>query len=571
MFSKSKTTIIITILILVGTLLTSLTMIRSGRIYDFGLGFWGPNGHDAVWHLSVINQIKKQIPPLNPSFSGSTLQNYHWGFDFLTAFLSQAFHLNDFDLYFRILPIIFGILLGLLSYILVKNITKNSNIAFWFVFLNYFAGSFGWLVTLFRNKNIGGESLFWSMQSASTFLNPPYALSLIILLTGLILWHKKRQQNKIFWSILIGIIFGLLSGIKIYAAILTGLSFSFLWLIKFINKKANKFDLFLWISIAATSILILFGLNILSFNSLLIFQPFWFIHSMIESVDKLYLPQIASLRSNLSQQLFSYKLPFFIILELFFLFIFVIGNLGTRIFGFIEIIKKIYFQKTKNIDIFFFSFMFFAFLIPLFFVQKGTAWNTIQFFYYFIFFSNLYFAIFLNNIFQKKNIKYYALGIILIILTIPTTFSTLKDYFGYPPPSTIPKSELAALAFLKNQKDGIILTYPYDKYKKNNLNTPIPLYAYETTAYVSALTSKNTFLEDEMNLDITGFNWQERLKDINLFFKSDNLFYKRGFLINNNISYIYLVNDQNLPIPENDPQIIKIFENSNNRIYQVKR
>lgn len=560
------------LLIVIGTFLTSLTMLRSGSLYDFGVGFWGPNGHDAVWHLSVINQIKKQIPPLNPIFSGSELQNYHWGFDFLAAFLSNTFTLNVFDLYFRILPIIFGLLLGIFSFILVKKLTKNIFIAFWFVFLTYFSGSFGWIVTLLRSKSIGGESLFWSMQSASTLLNPPFALSLIVILGGLILWQKNRKNNKIITSIVIGIIFGLLSGIKIYAGILTGLSFSLFWFIKFLAKKATRFDLFLWVSIAVTSITILLGLNILSGSqSLLVFKPFWFVNSMIESVDKLYFPQLASLRFNLSYQLLSYKLPFFLALELFLLLIFTVGNLGTRIFGFYEIIKKIYTRNIKDIDIFILIFMFFAFLFPLLFVQKGTAWNTIQFFYYFLFFSNFYFAMFIAHTFQKKHLNYFIFGVFLVLFTIPTAYSTLKDYFGYPPPTTIPKNELEALNFLKNQKDGIVLAYPYDKYKKNGLSTPVPLYTYETTAYVSAITSKVTFLGDEMNLDITGFNWQKRLSETNEFFKTDNIFYQRGFLLNNNISYIYLVNDQKMPMPELDPQILKIFQNDCCRIYLVKK
>ena len=64
-------------------------MVRSGLKYDFGLGFWGPNGHDGIWHLSLINQLKQQIPPQNPVFSGTTLSQYHWGFDLLVALISK--------------------------------------------------------------------------------------------------------------------------------------------------------------------------------------------------------------------------------------------------------------------------------------------------------------------------------------------------------------------------------------------------------------------------------------------------------------------------------------------------
>ena len=44
-------------LIIVGTLTWSLTMIRSGLLYKFGYGFWGPNGHDGIWHIALANNL----------------------------------------------------------------------------------------------------------------------------------------------------------------------------------------------------------------------------------------------------------------------------------------------------------------------------------------------------------------------------------------------------------------------------------------------------------------------------------------------------------------------------------
>ena len=103
------------------------------------------------------------------------------------------------------------------------------------------------------------------------------------------------------------------------------------------------------------------------------------------------------------------------------------------------------------------------------------------------------------------------------------------------------------------------------------MSTPIPLYAYETTSYVSAFSGHQTFLEDEMNLDITGFDWQSRLKEEKDFFTSQNKFQARGFLINNNISYIYLVNNQSFSLSLEDLQIDQIFNNGQVKIYQVRR
>ena len=549
------------LLIIIGSLFFSLTMIRSGWLYDYGMGFWGPNGHDSIWHLSLINQLLKNVPPNNPVFSGEKLMGYHWGFDLFTALIVKFFHLNLFNVYFRYLPLIFSLLIGFLSYQLIKIISKNKKFAFFFVFLNYFAGSFGWVVTLLRNKNIGGESLFWSMQSVSTLLNPPYAFSLIIILLGLIIWLTKKNTQDYKWAVFVGLIFGLLTGIKIYAAIICGLAFFIYWLF-----HRNKFNFLLCCFFALESVLIMYLLGIFSNSGQsLVFKPLWFTHSLIESIDKLYLPRLASFRTNLSSQIFSYKLPVLILIEISIFGAFLIGNMGTRFLGFFTLFPKIFTRKIRDIDFLFIAIMVISLFFPLFFVQKGTAWNTIQFFYYFLFISNFYFAEFLSNI------KFFPLIFILLLLTIPTTYSTLKDYFGSPPPTAILTNEIKALSFLRDLDDGIVLTYPYDKFKKGNISTPIPIHLYETTAYVSAMTGKSIFLEDEMNMDITGYDWKKRREESVNFFSGSDQFFARGFLLNNEIDYVYLVDNQNFNFSNLEIGVSQIYNDSQIKIYKVQK
>lgn len=562
MFSSTKEKLTLLILVFVSSILLSVTMFRSGLIYDFGVGFWGPNGHDAIWHLSLINQLKINIPPANPVFSGYTLSNYHWGYDLVVALISKFTLINTSILYFQILPIIFAITIGILSYKLSKLFTKNHLTSLIFVFLNYFASSFGWIVTLIKSGQIGGESMFWSMQSASILLNPPYALSLIILLWGLILWFKHKDSNSIILGIILGLILSLLCYVKVYSAILIGLSLSIYFVISFFKLKTiSRFNFFVCLSMAVLSFLILNSLGVLGSETLLEFKPFWFTRSMIESIDKFYWPKLASFRYNQTNFLIS------IIIELFLVFIFFVGNLGIRILGTYRIINKFIKKQINKEDWLFFPFLIISFGIPLFFVQKGTAWNTIQFFYYFLFIFNFYLAQFISNHFSKNIIVF----ILLIILASFGSIGTLKDYFGNPPPSALPTSELSALKYLKNQPNGNVLTYPYDKYLKNNFSTPIPLYAYETTAYVSAFSEKPVFVEDEMNLDITGYDWEKRRDESITFYNTDDKFLSRGFLLNNNISYIYLVKDQEFKISQADLQIDQIYNQDDIRIFKVRR
>ena len=479
LIKKRKVTLAI---ILTSSLILSFTIVKSGLKYDFGLGFWGPNGHDGIWHLSLINQLTQSIPPKNPVFSGTILSQYHWGFDLLVAIISKLTFLSPSILYFQILPPIFAVLIGVLSYKLAFVITKNHQTSLFFVILNYFVGSFGWLYTLLVNRQFGGESLFWSMQSVSTLLNPPFALSLIIILIALILWQKYQTKSPQY-AVFIGLILGLLSGVKVYAGILLGLSFSLVCFYSFFFDKSKfKFNLIICLTMAFVSLLILSLLGVLKSGSLIEFKPFWFTHSMIESIDKFYWPKLASFLYNQPRKLVT------LIVELGLVFIFLVGNLGTRVLGLFAINHK-HLKNKFSFKLLTLSTCGLAFIIPLFFVQKGTAWNTIQFFYYSLFFANFYLAIFISHLWQKH--KIYSL--VLLIITCLTSLATLKDYFGFPPPASLPHYEIQTLNFLKTQPQGVVLTYPYDPHIKDNLSTPIPLYAYETTAYVSAFSHQQSF------------------------------------------------------------------------------
>jgi hypothetical protein len=85
---SKKQKIIFGITFLFCFLIQILPVIRSGLKYNYGLGFWGSNGHDAIWHLSLINHIKNPLEIEMPSLSGQVLKNYHPFYDILIAFFS---------------------------------------------------------------------------------------------------------------------------------------------------------------------------------------------------------------------------------------------------------------------------------------------------------------------------------------------------------------------------------------------------------------------------------------------------------------------------------------------------
>ncbi len=551
--------ILLILLIVIGSSFQLLTVFKSGNQCQLGICFWGPNGHDGVWHLALINQAAKKIPPANPVFAGEVLKNYHWGYNFTAGWLAKILSLSVANVHFRVLPLIFSLLLGWLSFKLGILITGRFWVGFWFAFLNYFASSLGWVITLIRNGNLGGESLFWSMQSASFLLNPPYAMSVILLLLGLCLWKKRQGSLGLARTLFLGLLFGLLLNIKAYLGILFLLALLFSILLDFfVHRRWDKEKVMIGVlSSVAMGVVWFFCQR--GGGSPFVFEPLWFVRTMFEAQDRLFIPKLGKVWWILSSSWLTN--PKFWILAAGGIFLFIAGNFGTRLLGLLRIRKNSW-------DWLFLGFIVSGVLIPLFFTQKGTAWNTIQFFYYSLFFSNWFLAKFLDSLTKKKLSNLIGLFFIILPLLL-SNHEVFKTYLSPNPTAYIPKNELKALEFLNDQKDGVVLTFPYDPFGKDGITPPLPLYFYETTAYVAGFSGQQTFLEDEMNLEITGYPWKERRVEVEKFFSTTDKILARGLLLNNGIDYVYLANNQDFQIQEGDLGLKMIFDNGPVKIYRV--
>jgi hypothetical protein len=516
-------------------------MVKSGWVYAYGMGFWGANGHDGIWHIALAESLAQGSYKM-PVFAGGSLQNYHLGFDVLLALLHKITFIPVVNLYFQILPVIFSVLIGYLSYVFILKLTGSNRASIWSVFFIYFGGSLGWILGK-------GESAFWSQQSISTLINPPYTLSLILILSGLISLLNKKTVTAILF-------FGLLIQVKVYAGILVigGLFLAGMydWLI-----KKNPFYIKIFLGTFVVS-LILFTLFAGGSQSLIVFKPLWFLETLMGLTDRLnwerYYSAMLAYRSgnNLVKFVPAYGIA---------LIIFLAGNFGTRIVMFL---KKI---ELNAINIFMYSVIAGGIAAPMLFLQKGTPWNTIQFYYYSLFFTSLLAGIGMSVI---KNKIFLAF---IMIVTIPTSLITLKDvYIPSRPPAMIPKEELSALSFLAGQPHGIVLTEPFDELaaKEAIANPPRPLYLYVSTAYVSAMSKHQTFLEDEVNLDITGFNWQDRRGAVLSWYTEKDYSVARSFLTENNIQYIYWIKKGQSPLDLGNLGLENIYENTMVTIYRVK-
>jgi len=536
-----KKKIVFIIIFLFCLFIQVIPVIRSGLLSEYGIGFWGTNGHDGIWHLSLINHISNPLNINLPIFAGETLKNYHPFFDILIAALSKITSISSSIWLFQLFPLISASLFLYFSFKLGQKLSGKFSGGLILMLLNSINNSFGWIVNLIRSKSFSGESLFWAMQSPSNQLNPPYMLSILLLLILIYLFTIKNPKKIYIFLILI-----FLPIIKVYSAVPAFIIF-FFYVLK------NKKYLITFILSLFFATLLFFQYNSSS-SSLIKFQPFWFINSMVESEDRLYLPKIANIRYTLEAsgkigpRLITYYLGAFAI--------FIVGNFAWRLLSVKQLLKDTHLLFS----------VFICTLIPILFIQKGTSWNTIQFLYYALFLANIPLSLYLS--------KHQKLTYLVLISSLFPLIGSLPNFTGKIPPTAISKSEIEALSFLKNQPQGTVLTYPYDAYlRKSFPKTPIPIYSYETTSYVSAYSKQTTFLEDEMNLENSGYNWRPRRLESENFFSQKNIFADRGFLVNNQIDYLYLpkINLTKTPLLLSELSIKNVFENQEIIIYQVNR
>lgn len=531
-------------LIIAGTVFQVIPVFRSGLINEYGLSFWGPNAHDGLWHVSLIEQLSS-VPPENPIFSGELLRNYHYFYDLLLAGTKSITGIDSLNLVFRFYPIIFSLLLGVGTYSLINllfldrlGLFKTRVAQLVSIYLVYFGGSFGWIVEFIRERHFGGESSFWSSQPVSFNLNPPFAISLVLVicLFHFIYYLNRRSSLKNIFIIIF--LVGSLTSFKAYAGILAFLVLGVWCFVGLFKKQLSYFGIMFGSGfLLLLTLLPNYSVSNLSSGLPLLFiwNPFWFIHSMIDSPDRVGWERLSLARYSAFETKNWLK---FIGVESFGLFLFIAGNLGVRVIGLVIFIRSILVHNNSTLS-FIILFGLFSAVFPILFIQSGNPWNTIQFFYYFIFIVAIFTGVLFAELILAKELILKLVVIILLFIAPINSLVIANSYLSYSPHTKVDASELEALKFLKEQPKGIILSYPYDKELKSKFTEPLPVYAYETTAYLSALTDKPSFVADEIQNIILGNNYIKRLALAKNFFLNPED--ERRILNDNNIEYVYII------------------------------
>lgn len=550
-------------------ILGQLAVISPSGIYLNGdLVFWSAHGHDVSWHIALSEELKKGFPLQNPVYAGEKLVNYHFFSDLSMAMFNKYFGINMLDLYFRFFPLIYSILLGGSIYFLTKALTNSANTSLWAVFFTYFSGSFGYFITIFRNNNIYGEAVFGSSQVQSSIGNPPQITVSFILLTFLYLFNLYLKKQNIHLFLLIILTASVLIVFKVYAGIVVLASLFIVGIWQIIKeRKINIFSIAFFSSLIS---LLLYLPNTAKSASFIIFEPWWYIRTLIAYSNRLNWIDLELKRQT---YLAEGNIKRVVSIEIYSFLIFFIGNLGMRFLGIWAFIKYGLNSLKDYYCLLICLIITIAFIMPMLFLQKGVAGNTIQFLHYFLLLMGIMAAITISNLLSKikSPITKILLIIFIIILSVPTQIGLLMEFYTRKPVAKIEKNELDALNYIKNNSDknSIILTPPLNKHIPRNEPT-LPIWAWFDTAYVSAFSARRTYLADSEQVDIMGYDLNARHNIIQeIFINIDNPRNLEKAIKDLHINYLYFPKELKPKVNLNLTYFKRIFDNGTTEIWRT--
>ncbi len=483
----------------------SLTMILSGqfgnetRLIDI-------NSRDSLWHLALINELKVHFPPDNPGFSGIPLKGYHFFYNFLLAQLSNIFQLSPFSLYFQLFPLFIALLWGFGVYSLIYKWSGRKSAGLWAVFLTFFGGSFSFILRLQGHKGLSLDDAFGMTQPASSLVNPPFAISIIIILTTLFSLYNYLQSKKA--EQLLPAIFGvgLAAMFKVYAGIILIGGFTFFTVLELFKKRIVAL-------VSLIPIAVLFFSTYWIFTgsaAFLIWFPLWAPHSVLTSNMPWY---------GYTEKQYTYSklsvIRGLIEIELYGLRVFILGSLGTRLVGLLFIPFFLWYKKKlpSLFSVILLSMGLISLLIPLFFIQSIKVFEITQMTWYFLFFSALFASFGFSILFDLRFNKIFKIVLFLIVLfvTLPSAYEKLSQYISFSDSKSLTDSYYASARFLRNQGnyEATVLEMPgkHVTYQENDLRR---WYKDESSPGLLAFSNKRGYLNNEY-IDFPGTYIESRI------------------------------------------------------------
>jgi len=549
------------ILIFFGVIGQLLPIFGSGIKYSDGVKFFGNNAVDGVMHLAYIRSISAHFPPLEPGFAGLLIHNYHYWGDLVEADMSRIWTLPIIHLFFQFFPFYLSVLIGITSFVLVKEWGGSSKMALWFIFLLYFASDSAYMVLLILGKPFGFYTP--AIDSGVTqFLNMPHMFGKLIFLAGLITVRKWLETKRKSWGILSVLLCSSLFGFKIYFGLYIAIGFISVFLGKLSYESFKKKSLVLD-GQYFMQILLFFLLGVA------IFLPHnygagGFVFVYLEWPRSLLgVGSIDWREWWLRRQVYeaAHNIRNLAVLDSLAVFIAFVSIYGTRLLGFVMTKKLFKFLGFRMILILIPPLVVFH-ILGLFTIQSSGGVNVYNFFSVSAVILSLFAAYILSM--YKKNLVGMIIIILFVGLTIPRSLYEISGNIGkyvssdyYP----VSNGELEAFRYIRNNAERQTVV-------QGSPDNPLDI----QTPYVSFFTERPSYLAGGGLLETHNVKVKDRKKALEKIFASTNVIDYSSGLRKLGVSYVYLQKKPEQMLKFNiDPTYLKtVYENQTAVVLKVQ-
>lgn len=454
--------------------------------------------HDAFWHISMAKIAFNSWPFAHPFFAGETVFGYNYFID-LILFALTKIGINPFVGFFQILPICIALAYVIMVVKYTTTFCRNQleiNATSFFLF---FGNSLAYLATLYAQHtffyaSLRGFPVVTSIQPTMMFLNLQYALSLVGILLVLYIFKTSRKPRSLIWLTLLSFA---VSGLKFYGGIVLMLMMGGMIGLRLLRRDHVKLRLvqLTVMTLGTLAASALFYSNAGSDGFPFAFWPLALPHVLIDD------PVLFNNHSWTLARYFLYehggwRSPRLLALESFTVFLLAIMNFGTRLIGLAVLgVKKLRSQLNLDDGIILLVIAG-TFAMPVFFVQDGGWFNTMQFLYYGIFLASLYAGRVLTFLLGSNKWWSRLLAVGVIVLTLPNMIEQLR--FVTAKQNIIPQSEVEVLEKLSHAPGKVV--YISNPEAKN--------------AIVPALSGKTAYYLDVDQLMVTHIDYAARREEV---------------------------------------------------------
>lgn len=514
---------LVSILFLFLVAIFSSTMIFGGFQLDGSIKL--QEVHDSVWHIALIENLQTNIPPAHPSTPEITLNNYHYFYDLFLASLAQFSGISLFILYLQLSVVFLSTTLLLSAYVLGRALQSKLS-GYLLVAITAVGGSASYIIPiLFHPEQPWHESSFWVSQTLVMIVNPQVIFTLAVTYVTVLLLSKLTQFEKINSSyyqlntVLI-LLIATSIGFKSYAWVILSVLYG-VFLLRQLTKHKHITPVFLGFVYAFISLPFVWLITRFQGNSFF-YEPLWFTNTMIESPDRVNYLEWKFLQDH---YIFKKNWIRLWILEAQKIALFYIGNLGVRsLFFFLPVLLVI--NKTRklfNWELagYILSGFLFSSIFPLLYLQRGTVWNSIQFWYYALIFANILFVLFLDAVLKNKpNLLKGLVILIVFVAAVPTSIKTVQAKLHKPS-----KFQAVAVQYLSSlQPTDVILICPEQT-------------QFYDTSLVKTLTQAEVYLANPSQLELVG-SQTDIVDEYTSAVQSENSEYILTLLTNKHVSHV---------------------------------